>query len=120
MKELKIWFRLRNLVKGKVIFEYSGICSNLLGVVDTPLVFMRKYIQSWQYFSGCTAYPVPESKKEKEGYNKYVRAKINGSIWDFNTEYGQLRRDLCLHIMKELEKESKPCSLIAKIVGRGL
>ena len=79
-----------------------GICDELLHVFpefvdDIPLFF---YFESWDKFSGDFKYPIKgfPSSSPRETYI------ITSDKWA-DDEYGDLRRDLCLHIAEEMKKE---------------
>lgn len=118
-----IWLRLRKLAKGKPKDKRSGICGNLSDVAYMPISFVLRGSRDWPLRSNCPGFPVPYKKGNTDSDTAilaYKRAQRNNALWDFNTEYGQLRRDLCIHIMKKLEKESAVCRILAKVVGRGV
>jgi hypothetical protein len=71
-----------------------GICNNLWagrylegGLYDC----LREAFRTWEFYSGCTGYPVPASNGEY--YNKSF-------LWT-DCHYADLRRDLCLHVANE-------------------
>lgn len=53
---------------------------------------LGKLFVEWPKFSGNTAYPI--------GW----LARVSATLWDRNTEYGQLRWELLEWLIKELQK----------------
>ncbi len=114
VKNLRLWFRLKRLTKGKVKYKNSGICGNLGDLIRTPVGFVCDNSKDWEYYSGKPSYPVPASKTNSKNAFEAYRSHYN--MWDFTTEYGQLRRDLCFHLIKKLEESSFLCKLASKLL----
>ena len=78
----------------------DGICSELTreGIPNSDL-FIAIYAERWPKYSGSRVFPVPEPDKNPVSSYSFTKNK-----WD-NTPYGDNRRELCLFIADELEKE---------------
>lgn len=117
MQELIDWFE--GLADGSIKpFDVEcGLCSQIDGVyVDymtdafiaewDELIEMDDIYKSWDKFSGRHCYPVPAPECEEfttcpeVRYDHYLSNNLN--MWE--GEYGNLRKDLCRHVAKELSK----------------
>ena len=87
-------------------FVYYGICGNL--AYRRPLSYatienlVQEAFRSWPKFSGCQAYPVPDPKAL---FNFSAARRIyyaHENLWEASP-YGNLRRELCLHVADWLE-----------------
>lgn len=118
MKNLRLWFRLKRLAKGKAKYKRMGICANISDIETLAVSFVYRNSKDWEHYTGEYLWPVPMSKtggkKAFESYH-YCHNK-----WDFTTEYGQLRQDLCFHLIKKLEESSFLCKLASKLLGRSV
>ena len=115
MQDFVEW--LEGLADGteKLFDEKFGLCYHIETVYDNymseefiskwdDLVAMDDIFSSWDKFSGIRGYPVPAPEGEDicpiviyEHYNEYDLNKWVGA-------YGDLRKELCRHIAKELER----------------
>lgn len=89
----------------------SGICDNISTLIEDyistefmdewdEILYIDDYYSKWIYFSGDIYYPVPDPMSmltPKEAYSTMKETMWTGA-------YGNLRKDLCLHIAKEIEK----------------
>lgn len=57
-----------------------------------------KLFELWPKYSGSIVFPIPG------GMLAYNEAKLNDTLWDLNTEYGQLRWELLEWLIEELQK----------------
>ena len=98
MLELYRMYKLRKqlelLLKGKIKFTSSGICSNVEGIEDHYT--LCKYFETWKHYSGNTIFPVPDPEGNVSPANIY---SITRNMWAGN--YGELRKDLVRHILAE-------------------
>ena len=118
MKNLRLWLRLRRLAKGKVKYKSSGICGNLADLLDRPICFVILGSNDWPFKSNNTVYPVPYELGNPDQYAAILafdHARKIDNMWDFSTEYGKLRQDLCFHLIKRLEESSTLCKLASKL-----
>lgn len=83
-----------------VLFENGTISIEMMD--NFPPI--SDYISSWRYFSGSLCYPVPSTDDRYPMAGDMFDYVIdnNGDMWV--GEYGDLRKDLCRHIAKEIEK----------------
>jgi len=91
-----------------------GICTHIGILIDEGVVTeqflaefdeyidIERYYSDWDKFSGNKYYPVPSIDDDLTPEEEYEIATEEGSMWDGT--YGDLRKDLCLHIAKELDK----------------
>lgn len=114
-QKVRIRKHLKQLGEGKVLPSQSryGICDEVYYKFGDPLgdtKILYKYFKTWDKFSGSLRFPVStcavyDSKGyisfEGKGHFEYV---VLDDKWGDN-EYGDLRRDLCLHIAEEMKKE---------------
>lgn len=71
-----------------------GLCRNLgLSRHD------KTHFKSWEFYSGIMAYPVPSPKAGDFCCNAYY------DLFLYRGVYGDLRRDLALHLARCLQKE---------------
>lgn len=113
VKNLRLWFRLRRLAKGGAKYRYLGICGNIADIENRPVGFVCDNSKDWEYYSGKPPYPVPASKTNSKNTFEAYRSHYNK--WDFTTEYGKLRQDLCFHLIKKLGESSNLCKLASKL-----
>ena len=81
---------------------YVGICGNLplsCAAIDDLL---SEAFRSWPNYSGDPRYPVPdpEAPSDKAAANRIYESRRD--LWD-DSPYGNLRRELCLHVADWLE-----------------
>lgn len=93
-----------------------GLCSHIGDLYDDEVISIDvldyfggyfevdQYFCTWDSFSGIMDFPVPSTIQEltPDDMFGYVYRTDTLSMWE--GEYGDLRKDLCLHIAKELEK----------------
>ena len=86
-------------------FGSYGLCSNLVYLCDLPEAviddLLDEAFRSWPSYSGGRGYPVPDPKAPSSkvaAYNIYN----HGNLWE-DSPYGNLRRELCLHVADWLE-----------------
>lgn len=114
MKNLRLWFRLKRLAKGNVEYKGRGICGNIVDIAELPISFVSSNSKDWKYYSGDHLWPIPKSKTEL-GNRPYAAYHNCANKWDFTTDYGKLRQDLCFHLIKKLEESSFLCKLASKL-----
>ena len=87
-----------------------GICEHISILVNDGIVteeflaefdeyiHIEQYYSGWDKFSGDICYPVPATDElfSAEGFYNY-----KDNLWEGT--YGDLRKDLCLHIAKQLD-----------------
>lgn len=88
-----------------------GICNHLnnafdywMDDYDIASGVVTELAQSWSKFSGNDSYPVPSTfgeQRPSEAYNFHF--DIWQNQWKDNT-YGNLRRELCIHMADEIDK----------------
>ncbi len=93
---------LKQLIGGKIPNEYCGICSNVRHITNIYCSEYNKYFLTWKHFSGDDLYPVPSPNKK---YYPSICYSKRIDMW--TGKYGELRKDLCKHIIKQLSKEMK-------------
>lgn len=64
---------------------------------------LEKFFYSWSNFSGRVVYPVPSTDSNYPAAVNMFDSVLsrNGDMW--TGAYGDLRKDLCRHIAKEIE-----------------
>ena len=95
---------LTGLGNGEIIpeNEASGICDLIVNTFNkAALTTCKSHFTSWKLYSGSFSFPVP-------GYGHADLDEVDAffftaDLWA-NDNYGDDRRDLCLHIAKEIEK----------------
>lgn len=78
-----------------------GICRAIdvkVGDLIPTSGMLEKLFVKWPKFSGCVVYPI-EGK-----WQAYDSARFNRTLWDRNTEHGQLRWELLEWLIEELQK----------------
>lgn len=87
-------------------FDSSGLCVNLVHLCDLPGAVIDDLFQeafhSWPSYSGNWLYPVPDPEAPS---SKVAADRIyydRHDLWD-DSPYGNLRRELCLHVADWLE-----------------
>lgn len=96
---------LLNLGNGiiKPINTRQGLCAELGRIIGTCAAskLITKYAMTWEYWSGSEIYPVPHSIIIASSAFALCVDK-----WAYD-EYGGSRRELCLHIARELMKDER-------------
>jgi hypothetical protein len=66
-------------------------------------LFLDQYFESWNGYSGEPAYPVPSTDEMYTTAGEMFDSVVDnyGDMW--TGDYGDLRKDLCRHIAKEIE-----------------
>lgn len=72
-----------------------GICHSVGYQHELDLIQLFK---RWPKYSGSIVFPMPG------GMYAYNEASLNNTLWDRNTEYGQLRWELLEWLIEELQK----------------
>ena len=87
-------------------FDYVGLCRNLQILWNLPDAqaddLLQEAFRSWSHYSGSRKYPVPAPEAP---FDKVAASSIyynTQNLWD-DSPYGNLRRELCLHIADWLE-----------------
>lgn len=97
---------LNELIAGNISIPNSGVCANIeaisKGRID-GISFVRTYCRSWAHFSGDDVYPVL-------GYGQY---KCDKTMWE--DEQGELRRDLCRHLIERVKSDKRFESKLKRI-----
>lgn len=89
--------------------ERVGICYNIGILIEEcilanfmdeweRLLHIENYYSGWSHFSGDTQYPVPDPSGGLTPEQVY-----RGRTPKWKGAYGDLRKDLCRHIAKEIE-----------------
>ena len=93
-----------------------GICNHIDMLIDEEVIpegsltlfdeilSIDQYYSSWDKFSGDVYYPVPSTDTRLTSADMYDSVYYSEDCNMWTGEYGNLRKDLCLHIAKELEK----------------
>lgn len=83
-----------------------GICGNLVhlcGLYEAVVYnSLGEAFLSWPKYSGNRAYPVPDPEASSDLGAAYGIFYSRFDLWD-DSPYGNLRRELCLHIADWLE-----------------
>lgn len=78
-----------------------GICCatdvKVRGMIPTYDMLGKLFVE-WPKFSGNAAYPI------EGNWLAYDLARVSATLWDRNTEYGQLRWELLEWLIEELQK----------------
>lgn len=100
-KALREWGRGQ-----KEPLAHYGICARFplmwtLSHATTDNLFQEAF-RSWPKFSGCRMYPAPdpEARSDFSAARRIYHARKN--LWE-DSPYGNLRRELCLHVADWLE-----------------
>lgn len=70
---------------------------------DKIIETMYESFPSWKHFSKCRSFPVPPADSHHKTAHQAYCSSVASMMWG-NGAYGQLRRDLCLHIAKYLRR----------------
>lgn len=68
---------------------------------------LARLFRTWKYYSGSDSFPIPRGylrKDEDACKETFAKCKGTRAMWDENTKYGRLRRDLLKHCIETLEK----------------
>ena len=108
IKYIKAWYRTK-FVEVDVITHLEELgrgerfplrcCYGICHEVNSGHLYV--HFTTWDEFSGIHAYPVPSPHKGEDPERAYYRT---GSLWE--GPYGESRKRLCLHIAREMRKES--------------
>ena len=83
-----------------------GLCRNLadLGILSDAALdnLLREAFRSWPKYSGSSRYPIPDPKVPFDKAAAIGAYYSHPNLWD-DSPYGNLRRELCLHIADWLE-----------------
>ena len=88
------------------LFSHYGLCRNLVhrcGLSEAAIDdLLDEAFRSWPNYSGNRRYPVPdpEAPSSKDAASKIYYDRNH--LWD-DSPYGNLRRELCLHVADWLE-----------------
>ena len=89
----------------KPIFNY-GICGNLVHLCGlygaVAYGSLGEAFPSWPKYSGNRDYPIPDPEAPSDIAAAHSIYYNHENLWDDST-YGDLRRELCLHIADWLE-----------------
>ena len=83
-----------------------GICTQISVHLTIKEGYMLHLMQQWPGCSGNIDFPVPASRTDtspEAAKIKYIESST-AQMWDRDTEYGQLRRELLEWLIKELQK----------------
>ena len=92
------------------LLSYYGLCWNLAQLCGLPEAaiddliddLLQEAFRSWSHYSGNRKYPVPDPEAPS---SKAAACKIyydRHDLWE-DSPYGNLRRELCLHVADWLE-----------------
>ena len=83
-----------------------GLCRNLadLGILSDAALdnLLREAFRSWPKYSGSQEYPVPNPEAPSDLAAAYRIYYNHDNLWE-DSPYGNLRRELCLHVADWLE-----------------
>ena len=99
IKDLREWGSGQE--KPRVFF---GICGNLAQTLPEDKVddLLDEAFRSWPKYSGNREYPIPDPEAPSDFAAAYRIYCSRHDLWDYSP-YGNLRRELCLHIADWLE-----------------
>jgi hypothetical protein len=92
---------LRTLLKGKKRSSTHGICSNVYRLTGVESREYDHLFKKWKHFSGSIMYPVPAVEYSNERYEY----RLSNRMW--SGKYGELRKKLCRHLIRELTKTKR-------------
>jgi len=99
---LKVIDALGQLLKGNIPETSEGICSNVGKITGIHCCYYNEHFITWKHYSGSFAFPVPKTRGWRDEQSIYFSSH---NVWI--NKYGELRKDLCRHIIRELKKEEK-------------
>lgn len=83
-----------------------GLCRNLHTLWSLPNAqiddLLQEAFRSWPKFSGCRMYPVPDPEARSDLSAAHRSYNAHENLWE-DSPYGNLRRELCLHVADWLE-----------------
>ena len=87
------------------LFDSYGLCANLVHLCGLSEAAIDDLLNgafcSWPKYSGCRAYPIPDPEAPSSKAAAY-EIYYTQNLWD-DSPYGNLRRELCLHVADWLE-----------------
>lgn len=98
IRTLREWGRGR-----KKPFVFLGICGNLPFSQDRTGDLLDEAFRSWPSYSGNRECPVPDPEAPSDKAAAYRIYHSRENLWD-DSPYGNLRRELCLHVADWLEE----------------
>ena len=102
IKSLRAW----GSGQEKPLLSYYGLCGNLVHLCDLSEAAIDDLIdgafRSWPNYSGTREYPVPDPEAPSSKAAAYKIYYDRRDLWD-DSPYGNLRRELCLHVADWLE-----------------
>ncbi len=104
---MKITVELINRLKGlstghlQPFDDNWGICNDLFKRYGIDWAELYPYFVKWSKYSGILEYPVPSTDPKLDAREAFYE---RSNIWG-NTEYGYLRKELCLFLSVEFEQE---------------
>lgn len=86
-----------------ILIEDGTISEDFINKFDN-CIYIDQYYSGWDKYSGDLYYPVPSTNElfSEEDMFHHTYDSEDCNMW--TGEYGDLRKDLCLHIAKQLEK----------------
>lgn len=88
------------------LFDSIGLCGNLVHLCDLPGAviddLLPEAFRSWPNYSGNLGYPVPDPEAPSSKAAAYKIYYDRHDLWE-DSPYGNLRRELCLHVADWLE-----------------
>ena len=88
---------------------FYGICGNLKYLLKLPEATVSNLLEEafldWQGYSGSIMYPIPDPEEPSDpvaAERIYHSCSTYMDFWD-DSPYGNLRRELCLHVADWLE-----------------
>lgn len=90
----------------KPVSAVAGLCAeyfnrDVFDVETSHRLELRTYFKTWKHFSGQMSFPIPKtSKRFVDSCDQFTNTK---NLW--KGKQGKLRRHLCRHIVRKLEKE---------------
>lgn len=88
---------INKLLSGNIQFDSLGICDNI-----SNGLFVYENSSNWEYFTGCKTFPIPTTDEQfNTPSQQYSYSSYKNATW--KGKQGELRIDLCKHLIKELE-----------------
>ena len=86
--------------------SYYGLCANLVHLSALSEAVIKDLLDEafprWPIYSGSREYPVPDPEAPSNKAAAYRIYYNHDNLWD-DSPYGNLRRELCLHVADWLE-----------------
>lgn len=109
-EDMTIEDKIIKALKRAIRFNYFsrvGVCHIINGATvgescDEKYSHIINHYTSWEYYSGDPIYPIPSQKR---GWSDGRDYRMSGFKW--MGKRGRMRRSLCRHIIKEIEKDIK-------------